>query len=162
MKKWNDRPFEIRNLFNPAFCAVVLLRSIQGYEEVDSAGIPFTLSIIVLPLCLHKETREIISSKSRSYLLKIVSDNPPILIGLAGRTSSLLLYTFEALGYAMQLKLFEVTNGGRLKSRESAFRKKIDGTPESIECQRTARIIGKRFAEIGDRATIYASLGIRL
>jgi len=57
MKTWNERPFEIRNLFNPAFCGVVLLRAFQGYEEEDASGMPFSLALLVLPLCLHKDSR---------------------------------------------------------------------------------------------------------
>jgi hypothetical protein len=161
MKKWNERPFEIRNLFNPAFCGIIILRSIQGYEEIDGSGMPFSLAILVLPICLHKETREIISSSSRSYLLKVLKDKPQILVGFAERTNSLLPYTFEAMGFTMQLQSFEITNNGRLKLREGGIRKKIDGTKETIECQRAAQIIGRKFAEIGDRVTIYTTLGIK-
>ena len=35
MKRWDQRPFEIRNLFNPAFCGLVLFRAMEGYEEED-------------------------------------------------------------------------------------------------------------------------------
>ncbi len=161
MKKWNERPFEIRNLFNPAFCGVVLLRAFQGFEEEDDSGMPFSLALLVLPLCLHKDTREILSNSPRSYLLKTISDNPQILVGFAERTRSLLPYTFEALGFAMQLQSFEVTSQGRLRVRDRGIRKKVDGTQESIECQRAARIVGRNFAKLGDRVTIYTTLGIR-
>jgi hypothetical protein len=53
MKPWNQRPFEVRNLFNPAFCGMVLFRALHGFEEEDPAGMPFSLSLLVLPLCLH-------------------------------------------------------------------------------------------------------------
>ena len=36
MKRWDQRPFEIRNLFNPAFCGLVLSRALHGYEEEDA------------------------------------------------------------------------------------------------------------------------------
>ena len=161
MKKWNERPFEIRNLFNPAFCGVVLLRGFQGFEEEDDSGMPFSLALLVLPLCLHKNTREILSNSPRSYLLKTISDNPQMLAGFAERTRSLLPYTFESLGFIMYLQSFEVTKQGGLRMLDHAIRKKVDGTPESIECQRAARIVGKNFAKIRDRVTIYTTLGIR-
>jgi len=161
MKKWNERPFEIRNLFNPAFCGVLLLRAFQGFEEEDDSGMPFSLALLVLPLCLHKDTREIISNNPQRYLLKTISEKPQILIDFAERTRNLLPYTFEALGFVMQLRSFEVTSRGGLKLRDKGIRKKIDGTQESVECQRIARIVGKNFAKIGDRVTIYTTLGIR-
>ena len=41
MKRWDQRPVEIRNLFNPAFCGLVLFRSFCGYEEEDPEACPF-------------------------------------------------------------------------------------------------------------------------
>ncbi len=161
MKTWNERPFEIRNLFNPAFCGVVLLRAFQGFEEEDGAGMPFSLALLVLPLCLHKDSRTVLWNSKRSYLLKIISDNPQMLVGFAKRTRSLIPYVFEALGFTMQLQSFDVTSDGRLRTRDKAIRKKIDGTQESIECQKVAGIVGTNFAKISDRVTIYTTLGIR-
>ena len=139
----------------------VLLRAFQGFEEEDDSGMPFSLALLVLPLCLHKDTREILLNTPQRYLLKIISDNPQMRAGFAERTRSLLPYTFEALGFVMQLLSFEVTNKGRLKMRDKGIRRKVDGTQESIECQRVARIVGRNFAKISDRVTIYTTLGIR-
>lgn len=163
MKTWNERPFEIRNLFNPAFCGVILLRAFQGFEEDDDSGMPFSLALLILPLCLYKDSRELIPKTASGHLLKKIIDNPQMLVGFSGRTKCLLPYTFEALGFIMQLGSFEVTNQGRLKMRENGIRKTIDGngTPESIECQKAARIVGKQFAKIGDRVTIYTTFGIK-
>lgn len=161
MKPWNERPFEIRNLFNPAFCGVVLLRALEEFQSQDESGMPFSLCLLVLPLCLHKESRETILNNSRSHLLKIVSANPQMLIGLAKRTTSLLPFSFEAMGFTYQLQSFEVTDEGKLKILKKGIRKKVDGTEESIDCQKAAKIIGRQFARIGDRVTIYTTFGIR-
>ncbi len=80
MKRWDQRPFEIRNLFNPAFCGLVLFRALHGYEEIDARGMPFSLSLLVLPMCLHKESREVIASNPRSYLLKTTEKNQQIMV----------------------------------------------------------------------------------
>lgn len=161
MKNWNERPFEIRNLFNPAFCGVILLRAFLGFEEDDDSGMPFSLALLILPLCLYKDSRELIPKKSNSYLLKTIIDNPQMLVGFAERTRSLLPYTLEALGFTMHLQSFEVTEQGRFMVLKKGIRKKIEGTQESIECQKAARIVGKQFAKINDRLTIYTTFGIR-
>jgi len=161
MKPWHQRPIEIRNLFNPAFCGLVLSRAMTGYEEDDDRGIPFSLLLLILPLCLHKETRSILARGSRSYLLKAIETHPEILVGLPRRTTAMMSYTFEALGLLMQLGCFEVTADGRLKSIEKRVRKSLTGTPESLEIQRVARFVGREFARVSDRVTIYTSLGIK-
>jgi hypothetical protein len=90
MKRWDRRPFEVKNLFNPAFCGLVLFRAMQGYEEENPDGMPFSLTLLVLPLCLQKDSREVISGSSRSYLLKVIEKNPQLLGGFADRASELL------------------------------------------------------------------------
>ena len=161
MKPWNQRPFEIRNLFNPAFCGVILFRALAGYEEENAAGMPFSLTLLVLPLCLHKDTRLVLSENSRGYLLKAIEQNPRLLIGFAKRTNHLLPFALEAFGLLMEYGCFLVTEDGRLRTVERKVRKKVTGTDESIVCQRVARFVGRQFARVGDRGTIYASLGVR-
>jgi hypothetical protein len=161
MKPWDQRPFEVRNLFNPAFCGLVLFRALLGYEERDADGMPFSLSLLVLPLCLQKNAREVIAGNSRSYLLKIVEKNPQILVGFADRASYMLPFALEAFGVLMERECFFVSQDGRLKTVPGRVRKSLTGTEESISCQRVARIVGKEFARIADRVTVYTTFGIR-
>lgn len=161
MKRWDQRPFEVRNLFNPAFCGLVLFRALQGYEEEDTDGMPFSLALLVLPLCLQKDSRQVIAESPRRYLLKTVEMNPLLLVGFADRARDLMPFALEALGLLMQMGCFVVSQDGRLKTVSDRVRKSVIGTSESVSCQRVARIIGKEFARIGDRVTVYTTFGIR-
>jgi hypothetical protein len=161
MKRWDQRPIEVRNLFNPAFCGLVLFRALQGYEEENSNGMPFSLALLVLPLCLQKDSRQVIADSPRSYLLKTVEKNPQLLVGFADRAKNLLPFALEAFGLLMDRGCFTVLQDGRLKTVPGQVRKSVTGTSESIACQRVARIIGKEFARIADRVTVYTTLGIR-
>ena len=161
MKRWDQRPFEVRNLFNPAFCGLILFRALQGYEEENPDGLPFSLSLLVLPLCLQKDSRQVIAGSPRSYLMRTVEKNPQLLVGFADRASDLIPFAFEAFGLLMERGCFVVSQDGRLKTVPGKVRKSITGTDESVSCQRVARIIGKEFARIADRVTIYTTFGIR-
>lgn len=161
MKRWDQRPFEIRNLFNPAFCGLVLFRALQGYEEENLDGMPFSMALLVLPLCLQKNARQVITENSRRYLLKTVEMNPQLLVSFANRTSDMLPFTLEAFGVLMERGCFIVSQDGRIKTLPNRVRKSVTGTDESVSCQRVARIVGKEFARIADRATVYTSFGIR-
>lgn len=161
MKRWDQRPFEVRNLFNPAFCGLVLFRAMLGYEEENPDGIPFSLALLVLPLCLQKDARQVIAGNSRSYLLKIVETNPQLLVGFADRATDMLPFALEAFGVLMERECFVVSPDGRLKTVPGRVRKSVTGTDESISCQRVARIVGKEFARIADRVTVYTTFGIR-
>lgn len=161
MKRWDQRPFEVRNLFNPAFCGLVLFRALLGYEEENPDGMPFSLALLVLPLCLQKDSRHVISKNSKSYLLKIVEKNPQLLVGFADRTSDMMPFALEALGVLMERGCFIVTQDGRLKTVPDRVRKSVSGTDETVACQRVARFVGKEFARIADRVTVYTTFGIR-
>lgn len=161
MKRWDQRPFEVRNLFNPAFCGLVLFRALQGYEEENPDGMPFSVALLVLPLCLQKDSRQVIAESPRSYLLKTVENNPQMLVGFADRTRDMMPFAFEAFGLLMERGCFVVSPDGRLKTVPGQVRKSVTGTSESISCQRVARIIGKEFARIADRVTVYTTFGIR-
>jgi Family of unknown function (DUF6521) len=161
MKPWNQRPFEVRNLFNPAFCGIILFRALAGFQEENEAGMPFSLALLVLPLCLHKDTRFVLAENSRSYFLKAVEKNPRVLVGFAERAQHLMPFALEALGLLMEGGCFIVARDGRLQTVDKKVRKTVSGTDESIACQRVARFVGREFARIGDRVTIYSSLGVR-
>jgi hypothetical protein len=161
MRPWNGRAIETRNLFNPAFCGVILLRALKAFEGEDEEGMPFSLALLVTPLCLHSTTRQTLLSGSRSYLIKVVEENPEILIGFAERARNLLPYTLEAMGFIMQLGCFEVSERGHLKIRPRAIQSAVRGSNESIECQKAAQIVGRQFGRIADRVTIYTLFGVR-
>lgn len=161
MKNWEQRPIEIRNLFNPAFCGLILHRAFAGYEEEDAEGMPFSLSLLVLPLCLHRDTRDVMASSSRSYLLKVVERNPQTLVGFAERASSMLPFSLEALGLLVQFDCVTVGDKGRLRTGGGRVRRAVSGTEETIACQRVARFVGREFARVSDRVTIFTTLGVR-
>lgn len=161
MKRWDQRPFEIRNLFNPAFCGLILFRALNGYEEEDARGMPFSLSLLVLPLCLHKESREVIASRPRSYLLKTAEKNEQLMVGFAERVTDMLPYAFEGFGLLMERGCIAIADDGRIQAVSNKVRKAVTGTDETVSCQKVARIVGREFARISDRVTVYTTFGIR-
>lgn len=161
MKRWDERPFEIRNLFNPAFCGLVLFRALHAYEEEDARGMPFSLSLLVLPLSLHKDSREVIASNPRSYLLKTTEKNQQLMVGFPARVTQMVPYAFEGFGLLMERGCISIAAEGRVRTVPKRVRKAVEGTDETVECQKVARIVGKEFARIGDRVTVYTTFGIR-
>lgn len=161
MKRWDQRPFEIRNLFNPAFCGLVLFRALHGYEEEDARGMPFSLSLLVLPLCLHKDSREVIANSPRSYLLKTTEKNQQVMVGFAGRVTNMLPYALEGFGLLMERRCIIIADDGRIQTVPDRVRKTVSGTGETVSCQKVARIVGREFARIADRVTVYTTFGVR-
>jgi len=161
MKPWNQRPREIRNLFNPAFCGLVLARGVEGFSETQNGPMPFSLTLLILPLCLHKRTREQIKQANRAYFTKLLQEHPEIRVDLARRTQGLLPYTMEAFGYLMSCGVINVDESGCVALHGRKIRRSITGSQDTRDCQTVARSLGRKLALINDRATIYTTLGIR-
>jgi hypothetical protein len=64
MDNWNTRIPEIAYLLNPAFCAAIIYIAIFEYQKKSTGAFPFTLSYLLLPIILHKNTRERVSSRT--------------------------------------------------------------------------------------------------
>lgn len=161
MKKWNDRPNEIRALFNPAFCGMSLLGAIQSYEKIDDTGIPFSQILLILPLSLHKRSRDVLLSRPRTRMLQVVESFPELLIGLPERTRNMLPFTLEGLGLLWEYGCINITDSGRIKRVKRRLKPNSIITDETQACMKCAVILGRHFARVSDSTTIYTSLGIR-
>nr|VFK43712.1 MAG: hypothetical protein BECKTC1821D_GA0114238_10182 [Candidatus Kentron sp. TC] len=161
MKPWNNRPREIRNLFNPAFCGLILARGIEGFTEKADRPMPFSLTLLILPLCLHKRTREQFKEARRAYFTKILQEHPEIRVGLAERARGLFPYMMEAFAYLMAQGVIVVDDSGSISVEKKTVRKTITGSLDTKDCQTIAKALGEKLAVLNDRVTIYTTLGIR-
>lgn len=161
MTMWDERPREVRTLFNPAFCGLVLVRGIEGFSSQSGRPMPFSLTLLILPLSLHKNTRELLIEAKRAYLTSILQEHPEIRVELAQRTNGLLPYTMEAFAYLAACGAITVDEHGGISVIVGQIKKTVTGSPETKDCQNVARTLGGKIAQIKDRATIYTTLGIR-
>jgi hypothetical protein len=161
MTLWNQRPREVRNLFNPAFCGLVIAKGVEGFAEAASRAMPFSLTMLILPLCLHKRTREQIKDAPRAYLTTILQEHPEIRVDFAQRARGLMPYTMEAFGCLMACGAIVVDDSGAIALNEETVRRSIVGSQDTKDCQTVARSLGRKLAQLNDRVTIYTTLGIR-
>jgi len=161
MKTWTQRPIEVRNLFNPAFCGLLLFRAMKEFQANDHKGMPFSLSLLVLPLVLPSSYRSMILTSARSSILKMVTAHPEMLIGFANRTRHLVPCTLESLALLAMHNSFSVDEDGHFLCKSGMALNKFDGSAETEQCQHAAKLVGRHFARSGDRATIYVTLGIK-
>jgi hypothetical protein len=109
----------------------------------------------------RKDSRDVIASSSRSYLLKTTEKNQQVMVGFADRVTHMLPYAFEGFGLLMERGCIAIADDGRIQTVPGKVRKTVTGTDETVSCQKVARIVGKEFARITDRVTVYTTFGIR-
>ena len=161
MKHWVERAPEIAYLLNPAFCARLLLKAIKSYEKESKRKMPYSLIYLILPIVLHKETRNKANSKSK--MLSFLGKNPELLVGFAERAKSLVQITNEALIYLLSSKLvFIDKNGGiGLNPKIKTLSETKYSAGDVKKCLSCSEAVGKWFARSGDEKTIYISWGVK-
>ena len=161
MKGWNLRSREVAYLLNPAFCARILYSTIKIYNEKAKFAFPFSLTYLVLPLVLHKESRA--SINSRTKFLNWIQRYPQLLINFPKRTRELVQITNEAIELLLQTGYIRLTINGELEinpiSRPLSQFSFIDD--EIGECIIKGEHVARWFVEAGKVETIYIGLGVR-
>ena len=161
MNSWNEHTHEVAYLLNPSFCGRMLYSTIRTYYTKTQQAFPFSLVYLVLPLVLHKETRESINSRKQLHLW--VQQYPQLLIDFPQRATELIPITNEAIELLLQTEKLNLTPNAELEissvSRSLSKTKYVDS--EIRECLLKCEHIAKWFAAAGKVENVYIELGVR-
>ena len=164
MQPWPKRVVEEANLFNPAFCAVLLAKASEEYAKKTQQPLPFALAFLVLPVVLHPGTRSVLPGSTVTSLLPWVQEHREQLVNFSGRVQSLCPITREALLFGAQNETLAVVGSGGIAvgARRLSATEKRTGlfTDEARECVERAGFLGRWLAAAGTLATIYSAWGI--
>ena len=164
MRHWHDRPQEEAYLLNPAFCALTISAGVRGYASVESAGMPFPLAFLVLPVVLHKQTRDALPRSVRTYLATWIEDNPDVRIGFADRARALVPFVREGLLLAFSQGEIALRSEGRVApgARPARIGDYLGAATDEVRsCIRKAEFVGRWLARAGTVPTIVALWGVR-
>jgi hypothetical protein len=156
----STRPVEITNNLNPAFCGEIIRRCLYKYQTMTKKHLPVTLSYLILPIVLHKDTREAIGN-TRKEMHPWLQENPQVKVDFAKRVKGFEQITNETLIFLTQDLSIQMYTGS---IEILHFRPKpitIFSSEEVKDCMRKAERVGQWFARAGDPASIYIMWGIR-
>ena len=161
MRKWEDRPPETKHLLNPAFCSSLLYAAIIEYENKSGRPMPFPLFYLILPLVLHKRTREKINSRTK--LLNWTQANQELLIMFQARTRGLVEITNESIEFLLCSGMVQLSDIGEIVSMSYKQKQSdLDYMNEEIkQCVLKSKHVARWFIEAGTTENIYACLGVR-
>lgn len=159
--KWSDRPPEVAYSLNPAFCGRVIDGCIAGYAAAACRAMPYPLSYLILPIVLHKRTRDSMPSTLQTRMHPWLSKNQRAKIGFDERVRSMAQFTREALIFLIRTGKIEVTGAGELAGGDTkATRNSKSESPEIVDCAKKAKIVGKWFAPYADAAEVFRMWGV--
>ena len=162
MLPWKERPIEIAHLLNPAFCSLLLYDCIASFQENVPLGMPFTLSFLVLPIVLHKSTRESLPRTVHTKLHVWLQEKPQVRIAFAQRTRELAPYTREGILFGLRSGNIDIDTGKLLVVNNLNDSNLWSDKEETSVCRKKAKFVGHWLAQSGSVSSIFVMWGIRL
>lgn len=164
MQPWTRRVVEEANLFNPAFCATLIAKAVDDYQrKTIGRSLPFSLAFLILPIVLHKGTREALPGSTITSLLSWTQDNRHQFVDFSSRVQRLGEITREALLFGTQYQTLRIIGAGVAigeRRRSPTEKRTILFTEEARICVDRAGFLGRWFAAAGTTPTIFSAWGI--
>lgn len=159
---WEDRSPEIAYSLNPAFCGRIIHGCAGEYAKASGSAMPYLLSHLVLPIVLHKRTRESMPPTLRRRMHAWLEENPRAKIGFGQRARAMVPFTNEALILLIRSGWLRVTPAGELAGGGAAQAANTSGEPAEVaDCARKGKIVGKWFAPFGEPADVFRMWGVK-
>ena len=150
-------------LFNPAFLARVLHDAVIDYEKDARQNMPVPLAFLLVPLVLHKPTRDDLPTLASSPSQTWIREPPRHLAQLGTRVVGMRSFVGLAIRFGLHHGVLTSEHGrigaGSVKRRPRGYNES-----ESVEvqkCLQAARFLGHWFARQPDAATLLALWGWR-
>lgn len=163
MRPWRERSPEEAYLLNPAFCCMIVIEACAGYSDSTDQPLPFALSFMVLPLTLHKRTRELLPRTTRTSIPAWLQNHTEARLGFHERLMALQPHTREAIRYGLGIGWITVDRPGGIRrvASDSLLRRGnrlLDG--EARDCMSRARFLGKWLGKAASTETTMSLWGI--
>ena len=166
MSRWSERPPEEQRLLNPSFCSLLLWHAARGHSDgiLGRVGIAFEECFLVLPMVLHRETRESLPTLVSTSLPVWLGRNPLAPSTIADRARALVPFTKEALRFGgaygvLQFNQTVIRANLDWKRRMAAALQ--DSSDEVRTCAKRAAFVGRWFARTGNAETVLSLLGVQ-
>lgn len=164
MKPWTERTREEAHLLNPAFCCVTITSACAGYNESSDQPLPFALVFMILPVILHKHTRESLPRTSRTSIPAWLQVHAEARLGFHTRLMALQPYTREAMRYGLAFQWIAVGDSGAIQcvAPDALIKRAVRSLGgDARDCVSRARFWGKWLGTTASTETTMALWGIR-
>lgn len=150
-------------LFNPAFLTRLLHAAASDYAGYGQRWMPAHLGFLLVPLVLHKPTREDLPGLASAQMQKWIREHPRHLVHLEARVVSMRAFVGLAMGFGLRRGVLVSADGllgpGSVKRRPAGYAEAE--SDEVRDCVRVAHFLGRWFARQPDSATLLAMWGLR-
>jgi hypothetical protein len=145
-------------MLNPALVATILATTATTYRKETGRGLHWALAFVVVPMVLHRGTREALPGTTTTHLAAWVSRNPRIRAALPARAHTLVATVRAGLRFGLTTRALTIEGDALI-----GVTKKPRGyvIPDELEeILGRARFLGRWLAKTDSTATIFALLGV--
>jgi hypothetical protein len=164
MNSGSPRSQEEANLFNPPFCSLLLTLAVADYVRTAGQGMPYPLAYLILPIVLHKPTRDALPLRTTKSLSSWLEENQEMKVSFAERAISLGDFIRAALIFSCTHNCLAFSDDGllvvRTKPRGLAPYQN-NATEEVRDCIARSQFLGRWMATAGEFSTVMALWGVR-
>ncbi len=159
---WTERPIEEARIFNPAFCAELIGRTVGEYHQTRQTTLNLVAAFLVLPLTLHGPTREALPQRANTVFAGWIAEHAPLLVELPDRARRLRPVSREAILFAVHHKLLALDTEGLVPGKVPINRNAriVVSTDEVKATRRAASLLGRWFAAQGTQSSILQGMGV--
>lgn len=158
---WTDRNKIVANLFNPAFCGEIIRTTAKEYSKYTNTNFPYAFAFLVLPILLHKATRDRMPRSVRTYFFVWVEQNDDLFFDFSKRTRGMVKYTKEALSFLLTHGKIEFNEKGEILATDERVKKiNKEDYEEYNDILKRAEMLGKWLSSTTDVKSIYSFLRI--
>lgn len=163
MIRWEERTREEKALLNPGFCSMLLWHAADGFMAAAGRNMSLEECFLILPLVLHRTTRESLPRSIRTSMAVWLDENPLARTHIVSRAQKLVPYTREALLFGGLHGFLQCNPSSVLADLDWAHSVRLSLAQSSDEvrnCARKSIFVGKWLASTGDPSTVLALLGV--
>lgn len=159
---WAERPAEEARIFNPAFCGELIGRTVWEYNRRRQTVLGIVTAFLVLPLTLHRPTREALPGRANTAFAGWVAEHAALLAELPERARRLRPVSREALLFAVRHQVLSFEDGGLLPGAKPVRRtaRPAVSTDEVNDVRSAASLLGRWFAGQHTQTSILQGMGI--
>lgn len=159
---WTERPTEEANNFNPAFCGELLCRSVGEYYKKAEQPMNVALAFVVLPLALHKGSRDQLPKMASTAFAGWVATHDNIIAELPLRVERLRPVVREAMIFSIRQNRLAIQGGGLVpgSAKLSSPTKATISTVDTNQARSAATLLGRWFGAQGDAPSVLQGFGV--
>ena len=161
MKHWNNRPFDVANLYNPAYLGRILVEYIDSYKIATKKGIPLEIIYVTFPLIIVKSLQKRLPKKSNAIFHKWLIENSDLKFNYFNTVIQYLPFIKEAIIFLLQRNIIALEKNTLRINKQIRKTLKSD-TNEIKQTLKKASFMGKWVAKIDDSEVIYSLMEVQV